>query len=74
MEPAGAHQVDSLARLEERIHQVTEAVASLRRERDDARELATKLSREIDTLRGERAEVRARIEKLLGQMDVLNDG
>jgi FtsZ-binding cell division protein ZapB len=81
MEASSGQQVDSLARLEERIHQAAELVASLRRERDaavreaaEARALASKVSQEVDTLRGERGEVRKRIEKLLGQMDELNAG
>jgi FtsZ-binding cell division protein ZapB len=81
-------EVEPLARLEERIRQAAELVAKLRREKEaavneletalrevaEASALASKLSREMDTLRGERTEVRGRIEKLLGQMDLLNAG
>jgi FtsZ-binding cell division protein ZapB len=81
-------EVEPLARLEERIRQAAELVAKLRREKEaavadleaaqreaaEAGARATKLSREMDTLRGERTEVRGRIEKLLGQMDLLNAG
>jgi FtsZ-binding cell division protein ZapB len=74
MDSASAPQVDALARLEERVHRAAELVVSLRRERDEAREQAAKLTQEMETLRAERAEVRTRIEKLLGQMDVLSAG
>ena len=81
-------EVEPLARLEERIRQAAELVTRLRREKEaavaelepalreaaEARALVAKLSREMDTLRGERTEVRGRIEKLLGQMDLLNAG
>ena len=88
MELLQDQEVEPLARLEERIRQAAELVARLRREKEaavaeletalreaaEARALASKLSREMDTLRGERTEVRGRIEKLLGQMDLLNAG
>ncbi len=44
-----------------------EAVATL----EGLREENSRLSQELDSLRSERKEVRGRIEKLLGQMDVL---
>lgn len=76
---------DPLASLEERIRRTVEMVAALRAERDAAvAELdavkraagtaladAQKYRLEIDSLRGERKQVRTRIEKLLGQMDLL---
>jgi FtsZ-binding cell division protein ZapB len=76
---------DPLAGLEERIRRTVELVATLRAERDAAvDELdavkraagsaladAQKFRQEIDSLRGERKQVRTRIEKLLGQMDLL---
>lgn len=76
---------DALASLEDRIRKTVELVATLRAERDAAvAELdavkraagtaladAQKLRQELDTLRGERKQVRTRIEKLLGQMDLL---
>ena len=82
---AAAQDNDSLATLEERIRRVTELVASLRAERDaalterDAARQAAgstlselqRLRAENEELRGERQQVRVRIEKLLGQMDVL---
>ena len=88
MELLQDQEVEPLARLEERIRQAAELVARLRREKEaavaelesaqreaaEARALAAKLSREMDGLRGERTEVRGRIEKLLGQMDLLNAG
>jgi FtsZ-binding cell division protein ZapB len=76
---------DPLANLEERIRRTVELVTTLRAERDAAvAELdavkraagtaladAQKYRLEIDSLRGERKQVRTRIEKLLGQMDLL---
>jgi FtsZ-binding cell division protein ZapB len=88
MELLHDQEVEPLARLEERIRQAAELVAKLRREKEaalaeretalraaaEARALASKLSQEMQALRGERTEVRGRIEKLLGQMDLLNAG
>ena len=88
MGPAREQDVDSLARLEQRILRAVALVDELRRQKDAAeaerdkavgeagetRALASKLSQELETLRAERQEVRARIEKLLGQMDLLNAG
>jgi FtsZ-binding cell division protein ZapB len=76
---------DALASLEERIRRAAELVATLRSERDAAvAELeavkrsagsalvdSQKMRQEIDTMRGERKQVRTRIEKLLGQMELL---
>jgi FtsZ-binding cell division protein ZapB len=81
-----APEQDSLASLEERIRRTVDMVTTLRAERDEAvAELAAarktavtasaeaeKLRQEIDELRGERKQVRTRIEKLLGQMDLLS--
>ncbi len=74
-------EVDALVELEERIRRTVELVATLRSERDAAlAELAevrksagdsAKTKAEMGTLLAERKEVRARIEKLLGQMDAL---
>jgi FtsZ-binding cell division protein ZapB len=75
-----------LEALEERIRRAAELVAALRAERDTALaeldaarksagpaiEEARKLRTELETLRGERVHVRKRIEKLLGQMDLLS--
>lgn len=76
---------DALANLEDRIRRAVELVATLRQERDTAvAELdsarktagaasveAQKLRHENELLRGERKQVRTRIEKLLGQMELL---
>jgi uncharacterized coiled-coil DUF342 family protein len=59
--------------LEERIHRTVELVATLRSERDAALADARKLRQELDDLRGQRKQARARIEKLLGQMDLVTE-
>jgi len=61
----------ALANLEERIHRTVELVSSLRGERDAAVADAQKLRAELEDLRGQRKQARVRIEKLLGQMDLL---
>ncbi len=58
-------ELDALASLEERITKAVELVTTLRAERDAA-------IQELEELRSERKQVRTRIEKLLGQMDLLN--
>ena len=77
---------DSLASLEERIRKAVDLVVTLRAERDaalselDAMRKAAgsamgdsqKLRQELEDLRSERKQVRTRIEKLLGQMDLLS--
>jgi FtsZ-binding cell division protein ZapB len=50
---------------------VAERDAALR-EAAEARAQVAGLSQELEALRGERAQVRTRIEKLLGQMDLLS--
>lgn len=76
---------DALASLEDRIRRAADLVAGLRAERDGAlaeldsarRTTASalaetqKLRQELEDLRAERKQVRTRIEKLLGQMDLL---
>jgi FtsZ-binding cell division protein ZapB len=76
---------DALASLEDRIRRAVELMASLREERDAAvaeRDSAKKTAREavvesqklreeLEVLRSERKQVRSRIEKLLGQMELL---
>jgi FtsZ-binding cell division protein ZapB len=83
---SAAPDQDSLFDLEERIRRTVELVATLRAERDAAlaeRDQARnaigsstselqKLRQEVEELRGERKHVRTRIEKLLGQMDLLS--
>jgi len=77
---------DSLASLEDRIHRIVEVVDRLRGERDAAlselnvvRNTAAtsvsetqRLRQEVESLRAERKLVRARIEKLLGQVETLS--
>jgi uncharacterized coiled-coil DUF342 family protein len=62
---------DALANLEERIHRTVELVSTLRGERDAAVADTQKLRAELEDLRSQRKQARVRIEKLLGQMDVL---
>ena len=72
-------ELDSLGRLEERITKAVELVSGLRAEKD---KLETQLAKaiaerdafrlELDDLRTERKQVRTRIEKLLGQVDLLS--
>jgi predicted nucleic acid-binding Zn-ribbon protein len=62
---------DALASLEERIHRTVELVSTLRTERDAAVADVQKLRQELEDLRGQRKQARVRIEKLLGQMDLL---
>ncbi len=77
---------DPLTSLEERIRKAAELIPRLREERDaavrekeealrvaeEARSKLDALSREVESLRRERQQVRARIEKLLGHLDVLS--
>jgi uncharacterized coiled-coil DUF342 family protein len=79
-------ELEALASLEERIRRMAEMIMSLRAQRDSALaelnaarqsagpaiEEAKKLRAELESLRGERVQVRKRIEKLLGQMDLLS--
>jgi len=62
---------DALATLEERIHRAVDLVTTLRTERDAAVADTRKLRQEIEDLRTQRKQARVRIEKLLGQMDLL---
>ena len=70
---------DPLAVLEDRITRAAELVANLRAEKADleaqlrsAFEDRDTYRQELDELRSERKQVRTRIEKLLGQMDLLS--
>jgi FtsZ-binding cell division protein ZapB len=74
-------ETDSLGSLEERIQQAIQLVARLRREREaaiaeaaSAKADAARLAVELKTLHTERKQVRARVEKLLGQIDQLSAG
>jgi uncharacterized coiled-coil DUF342 family protein len=62
---------DALSSLEERIHRTVELVATLRSERDAAVADTHKLRQELEELRSQRKQARVRIEKLLGQMDLI---
>lgn len=80
------NDIDSLANLEERISKAVEVVARLRSEKEelhiqleaarkeaaDANVQSQKIAQELEELRSERKQVRTRIEKLLGQMDLLS--
>lgn len=86
MESATGPQLDALAALESRIAKAASAIGQLRKERDSAREdaellrlerdeLADKIAKmesECDAMQTERKAVRTRIEKLLGQMDLIS--
>ncbi len=72
-------EADPLASLEERITRAAELVSNLRAEKADlqaqlrsALEDRDSYRQELDDLRSERKQVRTRIEKLLGQMDLLS--
>ena len=72
---------DSLASLEERIQRAVQLVTKLRQEKTaaaeaaaEARADAARLADQVKGLEAERKQVRARIEKLLGQIDQLNAG
>jgi FtsZ-binding cell division protein ZapB len=78
MSPA-PQEKDPLAVLEDRITRAAELVANLRAEKADleaqlhsALEDRDSYRQELDELRSERKQVRTRIEKLLGQMDLLS--
>ena len=71
-------ETDALVGLEDRIQKAVQLVTRLRKEKEaaeqDAAEAhaeAARLSDEVKTLQAERKQVRARIEKLLGQIDEL---
>ena len=78
MSPA-QQEKDPLAILEDRITRAAELVANLRAEKVDleaqlrsALEDRDSYRQELDELRSERKQVRTRIEKLLGKMDLLS--
>ncbi len=65
-------ELDALASLEERITRAVELVMTLRAEKADLEAQRDAAIQELDELRAERKQVRTRIEKLLGQMDLLS--
>lgn len=76
---AAQQELDSLAYLEERITRAVELVTTLRAEKSAIEsQLASAIAerdayrQELDDLRSERKQVRTRIEKLLGQMELLS--
>jgi uncharacterized coiled-coil DUF342 family protein len=71
MEDDDALASDALSSLEERIHRTVELVSTLRTERDAAIADARQLRQELEDLRSQRKQARVRIEKLLGQMDLI---
>ncbi len=76
---ATQQELDSLGHLEARITRAVELVTTLRAEKSALEsQLASAIAerdsvrQELDDLRSERKHVRTRIEKLLGQMDLLS--
>ena len=65
-------ELDALSSLEERITRAVELVTTLRAEKADMEAQRDAAIQELDELRSERKQVRTRIEKLLGQMDLLS--
>jgi FtsZ-binding cell division protein ZapB len=72
MSPSSQQELDALASLEERITRAVELVMTLRAEKAELEAQRDAVSQELDELRSERKQVRTRIEKLLGQMDLLS--
>jgi FtsZ-binding cell division protein ZapB len=73
-------ELDSLSSLEERITRAVELVSALRAEKAALEQQVVKAlaerdasRQELEDLRNERKQVRTRIEKLLGQMDLLSN-
>ena len=64
-------ETDSLAGLEERVLKAVQLVQRLRQEKEALTKDVEELHQELDAMRAERKQVRARIEKLLGQIDTL---
>ena len=65
-------ELEALASLEERINRAVELVMTMRAEKADLEAQRDAAIQELDELRSERKQVRTRIEKLLGQMDLLS--
>jgi hypothetical protein len=72
MEAVQEESIDTLANLEQRITRAVELISNLRRENEQLRQGLTATQQELDDLRSERKQVKARIEKLLGQMDLVS--
>ena len=72
MEAVQEESIDALGSLEQRITYAVELISNLRAENEELRQRFTGAQRELDELRNERKQVKARIEKLLGQMDLLS--
>ena len=79
MSTPARQELDSLASLEERITRAVELVSELRSENSNLlAQLETAVAdrdaarQELEEMRSERRQVRTRIEKLLGQMDLLS--
>ena len=79
MSTSAQQELDALASLEERIRGAVELVSTLRSQnRDLESQLSSALQerdsvrQELDDLRSERKQVRTRIEKLMGQLDLLS--
>jgi FtsZ-binding cell division protein ZapB len=72
MEAVQEESIDALGNLEQRITYAVELISNLRAENEELRQRFTGTQRELDELRNERKQVKARIEKLLGQMDLLS--
>jgi FtsZ-binding cell division protein ZapB len=75
-----ARTVELVSMLRQENQKLVQRLEAADAARDEARsearlalEETEKLSREVDELREERKQVRSRIEKLLGQMDVLSN-
>lgn len=65
-------EVDELADLEARVAKAVEIITKLRTERDSARKEAADAKAALARLEDDRKSVRSRIEKLLGQIDLVS--
>ena len=72
MEAGQAESIDPLESLERRITHAVELITRLRAENEQLRDRLTGAERELDEFRSERRTIKARIEKLLGQMDLVS--
>jgi FtsZ-binding cell division protein ZapB len=79
MEIVQERSIDSLASLEERITRAVQVITELRAQNASLtkrvaglEEEVKRQANELEEVRGERKEVRTRIEKLLGQLDLLS--